>query len=145
MLLWTWPSYREATAGTESAPLWGVHRGGRVGEPHFWILPVVAWESRGCKVFTRLQVPGGNGNGGEGEPGVQFPRTGCGQWIASVFLWVSVLLSIAWSLWCPSTTLEEGQEDLNICIWVVALSSPPGSVAEGSTGGKHGKKLDLKS
>lgn len=36
-LLWPCPSYREATVGTEKAPLYlrGVHRGGRVGEPPF--------------------------------------------------------------------------------------------------------------
>lgn len=76
-----------------------------------------------------------------------FSSPGCdvGQWIASVCLWASVLPSTAWSLWCPSAMPEEWQEDLGICTWEVALSSLPGSVAEGSRGGKHGKELDLES
>lgn len=137
-------SYREATAGTESVPLylWGVHRGGRVGSlaSEFCLrLPERLGVAKSPPACSFQDVVG------TGGWVLSFPGPDVGQWIASVFLWPSVLPSTAWSLWCPSTTPEEGQEGLDICTWQVALSSPPGSVAEGSTGGKHGKKLDLES
>lgn len=67
------------------------------------------------------------------------------MWAVESFCLSMGLSAAIHSLESVVPTPEEGQEDWDICTWAVALSSPPGSVAEGSTGGKCGKKLDLES
>lgn len=87
MFLWTLLSYREATIGIESVPLF---MSGRVREP----LPVATWESRGSRSPPPCRFQKAMGMGGW----VSFSGADMWQWIIPVFLWASVLPSIAWGL-----------------------------------------------